>query len=136
MTKDQLLKFIELVNAGSGDGMMRLVIAGEQAGFDVDELPKPTYGGGTYPIKTPHGIIYRIKDKWFLRDYTPEELEARRKEQAEMMAGASRLASGSINANDVTWRELELYFEHMTPEQHAQYSKRMAVISDAQRSKG
>lgn len=53
-----------------------------------------------------------------------------------MMAGASRLASGSINANDVTWRELELYFEHMTPEQHTQYSKRMAVIRDAQRSEG
>lgn len=56
MTKNQLLKFIELVNTGTGTGYggMRLMIAAEQAGFNIREIGKCTYGGGTYPVKTDY----------------------------------------------------------------------------------
>ncbi len=80
MTKDQLLKFIELVNAGTGYGGMRLMIAAEQAGFNIREIGKCTYGGGTYPVKTDHGVMYELDGIRALRDYTAEELYERSQE--------------------------------------------------------
>lgn len=103
MTKEQLLKFIELVNAGTGYGGMRLMIAAEQAGFNIREIGKCTYGGGTYPVKTEHGVMYELDGIRALRDYTAEELheqslEPPPKTDAEQEAETKALVQG-LNEN-------------------------------------
>ena len=59
MTKEQLLKFIELQNSRKTNGVWECQLDAEAAGFKFNELPKATYGhDGSYPVETPHGIMF------------------------------------------------------------------------------
>lgn len=127
MTREQLLKYIELRNSNKIDTKMQSLLDADEAGFELNELPKPTYvESGSGPIKTPHGDLLGRPGHMTLRAYSPEE-------EAQMKAGAARVAAGSTDG--MTEREREIYFNYMTPQQRSYCLRMLAIGCAANRQK-
>jgi hypothetical protein len=125
MTREQLLKFIDVRNSHRIWGKWQCMLDARAAGFEYNELPKATGGAdGSYPTETPHGIMYERKGKLALRDFTPEE-------QAELDGRAVRLSG--LTSSQMTSREWEWYWNNMTPEERDQSWKEIGKGLEANR---
>jgi hypothetical protein len=125
MTKEQLLKFIELRNRPGLGGKMQSVLDAETAGFRFSDLPKPTYcEDDSYPSETPYGIMFHRRGKLVLRDFTPEE-------QDELDGRAARLAK--LPRSALTERESAWLWHNMTPEERDESWKEIGKGLEANR---
>lgn len=127
MTKEQLKKFIRLQNSrkNADNGVWEAQDDARAAGFDYSELPKPTYGiDGSYPVETPHGIIYLRKGRKAWREFTPEE-------RAELDGRFARLSG--LSSTQMSSREWSWYWDKMTPEARDEWRKELGRGLEANR---
>jgi aminoglycoside phosphotransferase (APT) family kinase protein len=127
MTKEQLLKFIELRSRPGMGGAMQNLLDAATAGFNFSDLPKPTYcEDNSSPSETPYGIMSWLKGRPVLRDFTPEE-------QAELDGRAARLAK--LPRSALTSRESDWLWHNMTPEEQKRDLRKSAIASAANRQR-
>lgn len=63
MTKEQLLRFVEIRNASGFSSNLQFAIDAEEAGFKVEELGQAyKRAAGGYRWETPHGVL--IEHGW------------------------------------------------------------------------